>query len=106
MSKHTPGPWDFSWHIQPNGCPTVGYKGLMVCMVAHSVKEPDQKETALANASLISAAPDLLDALVMAEEMLSRIEHILDRGEDDSISVEPEILFARAAIAKATGEKP
>lgn len=58
--KGTPGPWDFSWKIQPNGCPTIGHKGLMVCMVAHSAKEPDQKEVALANASLISSAPDLL----------------------------------------------
>jgi len=63
MSKHTPGPWDYGWEIQPNGCPTVGHKGLMVCMVAHSAKDPIQKETALANANLIAAAPDLLEAL-------------------------------------------
>lgn len=61
--KGTPGPWDFSWQIQPNGCPTIGHKGLMVCMVAHSAKEQDQKEVALANAKLIAAAPDLLKAL-------------------------------------------
>lgn len=61
--KGTPGPWDYGWEVQPNGCPTVGHKGLMVCMVAHSAKEPDQKEIALANADLISAAPQLLAAL-------------------------------------------
>lgn len=35
----------------------------MVCMLAHSIHEPDQKETALADARLIAAAPTLLEAL-------------------------------------------
>lgn len=58
-----------------------------------------------ANAKLIAAAPDLLEALEMAEAMLCRLEPIIDRGEDDSISVESEILFARAAISKARGQQ-
>lgn len=53
------------------------------------------------DAHLMAAAPDLLEALEMAEAMLCRLEPIIDRGEDDSISVESEILFARAAISKA-----
>lgn len=107
--KGTPGPWDYGWRIQPNGCPTVGGKGLMVCVVAHSAKDPEQKETALANANLISAAPDLLAAL---EECLPCLgwEH----DSDEEIEREHElgngyaelILRARAAIAKALGEQP
>ena len=97
MSGHTKGPWDFSWEIQPNGCPTVGSKGLMVCMVAHSAKDPSQRETALANANLIAAAPDLLEAL---EDALDGVEgnHPLDA---DIHSWQDA---ARAAIAKARGE--
>lgn len=97
QNKFTPGPWNFFWEIQPNGCPTVGHKGLMVCMVAHSAKDPDQKETALANAALISAAPDILAAL---EAALDGVEghHPLDA---DIHSWQDA---ARAAIAKARGD--
>lgn len=109
----TPGPWDFSWEIQPNGCPTVGHKGLMVCMVAHSAKDPEQKETALANASLIAAAPELLEAL---EEALLKMESDEERIEGEWGScrsleqlekdgeLDDAILKARAIIAKARGE--
>lgn len=90
----TPGPWDFSWEIQPNGCPTVGHKGLMVCMVAHSAKDPEQKQTALANASLITAAPELLHAL---EAMV--FAAVVHGYEADSM-----VPVARAVIAKARGE--
>lgn len=108
MSKHTPGPWDFSWHIQPNGCPTVGHKGLMVCMVAHSAKDPSQKEEALANAALIAAAPDLLEAL---EGLLSSYESVMHSEFDypgDDWSAEgrgdEDALKAIAIIARAKGE--
>ena len=61
--KHTPGNWRFYTEPQPNGCPIVGTNGLMICMLAHSVHHPEQKEEALANARLIAAAPELLEAL-------------------------------------------
>lgn len=98
MSKHTPGPWDYGWEIQPNGCPTVGHKGLMVCMVAHSAKDPEQKETALANANLIAAAPDLLEAL---EYALSMWGDYLPPGNSNAMKA---IKQSRAAIAKARGD--
>jgi hypothetical protein len=56
------------------------------------------------NANLIAAAHELLDALIDAEAKLCVAEYHLDRGEDDSIMFETEILNARAAIAKARGE--
>ena len=93
MSKHTPGPWDFSWEIQPNGCPTVGHKGLMICMVAHSAKDPEQRETAMANASLIAAAPDLLDALEGCLQALRAYSPECGQA-----------MMAKAAITKAKGE--
>lgn len=101
MSKHTPGPWDFSWQIQPNGCPTVGHKGLMVCMVAHSAKQEDQRETALANAALISAAPDMIEAL---EKAVLRIQANLGDERDMGPESMAYLLETfQAAIAKANG---
>ena len=108
MSKHTAGPWV----IIPGGdewsqgrIATIEPKPETMIetnywTVAEVNNRRDERE---ANALLISAAPDLLEALEMAEAMLCRLEPIVDRGEDDSISVESEILTARAAIAKARG---
>lgn len=91
MDKHTPGPWKYSTSPQPNGCPIIGNtKGLGVAMLMHSVNDAHHRETAIANAKLIAAAPDMLEAL---QELL------LITGIDGTFSDK-----ARAAIAKATGE--
>ena len=92
-AKHTPGPWRFYTEPQPNGCPIVGNgRGLMLAMLAHSVNYPDQRDEANANARLIAAAPELLEAL---QDML-----ILHAGiSDDMVET---LTRARAAIAKAT----
>jgi hypothetical protein len=105
--SHTPGPWNFSWEIQPNGCPTVGHNGLMVCMVAHSAKDPSQKATALANASLISAAPTMLEAL---EDLLSAYKSVMHSefdtpGQDWVAEDDVAASAAINAITKARGLK-
>ena len=92
-TQHTPGPWNFYTEPQPNGCPIVGSRGLMVAMLAHTVNQDDQRETALANARLISAAPDLLKAL---QYMLAVCPAINHQGEEAHQQ-------AGAAIAKAGG---
>ena len=92
MSKHTPGPWSFYTEPQPSGCPIVGAKGLMIAQLAHSINYNDQAETAIANARLIAAAPELLEAL----------QKMLDVWEHGGIATYP-IGEARAAISKATG---
>lgn len=97
MNKHTPGPWwlqadGVGWYVE-----CTPERGHSVAYVRAEVEEDDpdtpdaEKE---ANARLIAAAPDLLDAL---KELLDQDEH----GEDE-IWVRNK---ARAAIAKATGEK-
>ena len=92
-AHHTEGPWKFYTQPQPNGCPIVGtHRGLMIAMLAHSVKEPLQAETALANARLIAAAPDMLEALINA---LALIELVMPVEGDVTRKV-------RRAIAKAT----
>ena len=91
--KHTPGPWrTFVWNE---------FAGEAV--ISHVTVITDNKDIAkfsrwtdevMANARLIAAAPDLLEAL----EMLAAV----DFGADGS--VERGALLARIAIAKARGE--
>lgn len=92
MSKYTSGEWRYYTSPQPNGCPIVGAGGVMVAMLAHSVNEPGQVQEALANAQLISAAPDLLEALQL---MVADFDGCYADGE-------PAIIKARAALVKAT----
>lgn len=96
MNKHTPAPWRYYTEPQPNGCPVIGHGNLMVAVVAHSVNERDQHETALANARLIAAAPDLLDEL----EYLSAVMACHDKTPEEALALEA----AKKAIAKAKGE--
>jgi len=83
--KHTPGPWKIGTP-PPNGEQTVGTdQGLMVAVATTGAGVQTK-----ANASLIAAAPDLLDVL---EELVAEFG-VCGLTEK-----------ARAAIAKATGEQ-
>jgi hypothetical protein len=66
----------------------------MVAMIAHSANEPDQAETAEANAQLIAAAPELLEALT----------YILSEYDAPNTLNDTTFRTARKAIAKAIGE--
>ena len=83
MSKHTPGPWH-----------TAGEQGVQI----RSAKDQIAKVWTMrgnewkANARLIAAAPELLEAL---QDMVS---------DHASLSA-ATLAFARAAIAKATGDQ-
>ncbi|MBV7502068.1 hypothetical protein [Achromobacter sp. ACM05] len=85
MTTHTPGPWHLSaakdciWH-QDHG---------RVCTWPNHAQVWNWE----ANARLIAAAPDLLDAL-------AALIGCIDHGSDDPAS---KLDAARAAIAKATG---
>jgi hypothetical protein len=96
--KHTPGPWAYYTEPQPNGCPIVGSRGLMIAMLAQSINHDDQRETAIANARLIAAAPALLEAL---RGLVTRYK--FDGIPNDSL---PFIEAARAAITSATRSQP
>ena len=101
-AQHTPGRWEFYTKPQPNGCPIVGSSGLMIAMLAHSINHTEQRETAIANARLIAAAPELLMAL---KELLGPY---VDKpsettGMMDLLVCGEDIDAARAAIAKSIG---
>lgn len=104
MSKHTPGPW-YVFHSAHRGrvdddgpgAFSIGdaqtaYSANILCS---RYQWPERAEEMKANARLIAAAPDLLEAL----------QSILDDGLH--CDVVPHLhAKARAAIAKATGEQP
>lgn len=98
MSKHTPGPWfqgtgDYAYCVydkrvwlNPDGSRGGDTPNLVVVV---------SPEDAIADARLIAAAPELLEAL-----------ELLTAGIESSVSdTYIPLVKARAAIAKATGEK-
>ena len=89
-TKHTPGPWKFSFEsIHPEWAIVTTGGGAVVANV-----NADHRQEA--NASLIAAAPDLLEA---GEAFLRE----LDEG-DSFPAWEAAKAKLRAAIAKARGE--
>lgn len=88
MSKYTPGPW--AWLVDDK-CIWIGVRGSANYL--HTFAEVDyddvDHEEAEANALLIAAAPELLEALCL----------LVDRIESPDGN---PIKKARAAIAKAT----
>lgn len=90
MSKHTSGPWQWTQHFDPTISIYKDGFGQIARLYDSSAG------TGKANARLIAAAPDLLEALQGMIEVVSNTEY----GEiDRKLAVKD----ARAAIAKATG---
>lgn len=89
QAKHTPGPWCQDIHIRTLIAGGDGHNVADIEAKYHSVGEN------LANASLIAAAPELLEAL----ELLVR--EFATHGDKAAQSA---IKQARAAIAKAKGK--
>ena len=108
MSEHTPGPWkarpggaEVITAYAPEGVRAHGY-GCGNDFIAdlndgeyHEYYDRAEQE---ANARLIAAAPELLEAL---EELADLVDDLVDGiYRPDSFTTQP----ARAAIAKAKGE--
>lgn len=103
MSKHTPGPWVAN--VRKLGAARIEAPGRLVGFVsadetiedAHGRIHETTSAEAKANARLIAAAPDLLEAL------LHIVNDTPEPGEDAELTV---IGYnkACAAIAKARGE--
>jgi hypothetical protein len=88
--KHTPGPWEIQKADDAYCIASIGH--LVIMPVAGKVKHDNSE----ADARLIAAAPELLEAL---EAMLE--------AYDDGVGKDwerPYWLKAHAAIAKATGQ--
>lgn len=91
--KHTPGPWfTFNDGKRVAGPESTIGAGQGVALCSMRARSDDE---AKANALLIAAAPDLLDALKAALELLER--------EFPKPAPNGQIAKARRAIAKAEG---
>lgn len=98
MSEYTKGPWAVS---ACNITSVLSLAGVLVCVAAQrvpSARNLPPREEAAANARLIAAAPELLEAL---EACLERSEG--EYPEEQWAEYYPEIFHAREAIAKAKG---
>jgi hypothetical protein len=130
MSKHTPGPWravdrvGAGWQIDailPKGFkiqaslladgnnPSMLFtaRERIVIQIADErwvqFETAEWKEVQAANAALIAAAPDLLEALRAAREAMKANEEI--SGTWDLYQHSPEMRLINAVIAKAEGRR-
>ena len=122
-TKFTPGPWEwcdsYSEYTDQKTQSLVGNDGYdsILCCDGESNSPPCLGETGEANAHLIAAAPDLYAEL---ETLVAELETLWDEGETDDLDLyemedleqkqEAKLLAnietAKAALAKARGEKP
>ena len=93
MNKHTPGPWGIK--TTETGTKAV-FSSSTGAWVAHTVRSLSSTQDA--NARLIAAAPDLLEAL---NRVLPQYEALLKDCGLRSLGTADQ---ARAAIAKAEGK--
>lgn len=97
--KHTPGPWNL--HKHAFACVTSEKMMVANCAVTTSNIE-DLQPTQMANARLIAAAPDLLEAVAGLIRLSEAIRHSVGLGKNQLERIER----AKAAIAKAEGRQP
>jgi hypothetical protein len=97
-AKHTPGPWSVGWNIEANlyqiDAPDgdSGDTAPIADVWAHNALESECK----ANAALIAAAPDLLEAL----------NAVMDSYQRGQMAIEHKVFNKmRVAIARAEGKE-
>ena len=95
MSKHTPGPW-----LKHDGSITALYEGYGVGPVCH-YNVSGVVETDTANANLIAAAPELLEAL---EILWGKYHHLANQVESAPKGEKELVRLINDTIAKARGE--
>lgn len=94
--KHAPGPW------KAQGLAIVASDRSFVGRLYPWCADPQDSECAKANAHLIAAAPELLEAL--EETLTAGINWYETATKSDDASDLGFVVRARAAIAKAKGE--
>lgn len=100
--KHTPGPWHDQCASMCDCSLVVTGCGITICKLRDGSERSydDEDATAMANASLIAAAPDLLEA---CRQMLMQMEirfGTTTQADEFEIAAMDD---ARAAIGKAEG---
>ncbi|OZI79883.1 hypothetical protein [Bordetella genomosp. 2] len=119
-TKHTPGPWQAIQHysdgltvVDKDGFQHVEASSIAILLdyseklgIGHWADSPAAsreitEEEQAANARLIATAPELLEALTEAEVFMAGFE-----GDELQDGIDAKLQQARAAIAKANGERP
>lgn len=96
MSKHTPGPWSLH-NFDGDTYRIVDDRDMAdLSYVATVHYHEDYDGETRANAKLLAAAPEMLEALKIVE---TRLTHLAQ----NSVDVVSELRLARIAIAKAGG---
>ena len=105
MSKHTPGPWVANTDAHGRGRIYGAGNWLATTWIATGDGNNAPQLPALANARLIAAAPDLLEALVELSKSFIGT-YVDDPRSDNEIDLHRAFWEKRAsaAIAKATGD--
>jgi hypothetical protein len=99
--KPTPGPWVIDWNVSRLDVFSSDAATLVATLRRSTLSDGIDK-TAISNARLIAAAPDLLEALQRINEACAQIPEGLE-GYLEHLS--DAISDARKALAKATGEQ-
>ena len=100
-AKHTPGPWSaVRWHDKDTdqGGWNIAASGHLLPMSDMDSGDGDSSD---ANARLISAAPDLLEAL---ERLLPYARYAFMQSDEEEHLLEAAIERSTYAIAKAKGQ--
>ena len=102
-ATHTPGPWEMGRHATPESCPQFGVyaengngRDLAHVVSAGTTRHAETE----ANARLIAAAPDLLEALQKLTDVLADVYSSEAQAKRALCSASKT---ARTAIAKAEG---
>jgi hypothetical protein len=94
--SHTPGPWEYHEELM------VVHASDCSPEIGHLFEAASDHPMAIANARLIAAAPQLLEALT---ELANEVEEMELVNTPDGHYLNPDsVVRARAAIAKAKGE--
>lgn len=96
--KHTPGPW----HINEDQKDCGAGKLSIEAKDEYFIAQVDESVSQEANAKLIAAAPELLEALRELDECYCEAGN--DLSKEDRHRHRMTLIKARAAIEKATGK--
>lgn len=101
-TKHTPGPWATAGGSTGRyRTPTIEVRALTGGGVSQCIATVTSIAVGQANARLIAAAPELLEALRAARDYLSCIPESAAGGDDEAARL---ARLASSAIRKATGD--
>ena len=109
-TKHTPGPWALTLRGEKYPYHTIQGDGKHVVVCEVDARGPAENHNPDADALLIAAAPELLEALAGIVAVYEAAEYWRERGSVVTIDFkEPAMVKyikqARVAISKATGQQ-